>query len=454
MSNLENIKTRTNYANTEVIDIIQCIRDTPGKNDKVAILKVAINTNPNFKSAIVATYDKFYIYGIKNIFTSLPKFKTLKIGTSKLALFYFCDRFLMKTLATGNSDHQMKAKMSMAIERLSNVEAEVVPLILARSFDAGFSVASINKAVPGTIPEFPVQKCQKFNEKTILKIKYPAIAQLKEDGLRCVVIVKSGNVSVKTGNAKPIYEHGALTADALAISNGEDIVLDGELIFFKDDERLPRTTSNGLGNKAIKKTLTLEESKGARFIAWDIIPFEDFIKASSEIKYDIRIARLSNHIVNLKTIKLIEQITVDSYLEAHQYYLSMLLLGFEGIILKNTSALWNSKRSSDLLKFKVEDPADLRILEVVEGAGKYNGMLGAFVCESECGIVNVTVGSGLTDSQRTEYFTNSMIGKIIEVKYNEIISNKVNKNTRSLFLPIFQSVRLDKTKANTLQELL
>jgi len=45
----------------------------------------------------------------------------------------------------------------------------------------------------------------------------------------------------------------------------------------------------------------------------------------------------------------------------------------------------------------------------------------------------------------------SMIGQIIEVKYNELIQN--DKDEWSLFLPIFLSVRNDKTEANSLDDL-
>ena len=44
------------------------------------------------------------------------------------------------------------------------------------------------------------------------------------------------------------------------------------------------------------------------------------------------------------------------------------------------------------------------------------------------------------------------IGKIIEVCYNSVIGSK-GKDTKSLFLPVFKSIRLDKTVANTLAEL-
>jgi hypothetical protein len=40
-----------------------------------------------------------------------------------------------------------------------------------------------------------------------------------------------------------------------------------------------------------------------------------------------------------------------------------------------------------------------------------------------------------------------IVGKIITVKYNEVIQDK-NKDKKSLFLPIFEEIRLDKTVAD------
>ena len=45
-----------------------------------------------------------------------------------------------------------------------------------------------------------------------------------------------------------------------------------------------------------------------------------------------------------------------------------------------------------------------------------------------------------------------MIGRVVEVMYNAIISDK-NKTVKSLFLPRFLSLREDKNVANTLVEL-
>jgi DNA ligase-1 len=129
-----------------------------------------------------------------------------------------------------------------------------------------------------------------------------------------------------------------------------------------------------------------------------------------------------------------------------QEYLS---LGYEGIILKDGSGVWEDKRAKHQIKFKGELECDLKIVAVEEGSGKYAGMLGALICESSDGVVKVSVGSGLTDEHRINlwHIKREILDKIVAVKYNMRTKNKAGEE--SLFLPIFIEVRDDKTVADS-----
>ena len=76
-------------------------------------------------------------------------------------------------------------------------------------------------------------------------------------------------------------------------------------------------------------------------------------------------------------------------------------------------------------------------------------MLGALVCESRNGNLKVNVGSGFSEEQRKEYWNENLVGKIVSVKYNEIINRKTD-SVKSLFLPVFMEIREDKTVADKL----
>lgn len=85
------------------------------------------------------------------------------------------------------------------------------------------------------------------------------------------------------------------------------------------------------------------------------------------------------------------------------------------------------------------------------GTGKYSGMIGSLLCESKCGKVKFSVGSGLKDHERA-LDPKEFINRVIEVSYNQLIKSR-GKDTLSLFLPIYKAVRYDKLFANTLEEL-
>ena len=95
---------------------------------------------------------------------------------------------------------------------------------------------------------------------------------------------------------------------------------------------------------------------------------------------------------------------------------------------------------------KAELEADLLVTEWNEGTGRIEGLMGSVTCGSADGGLEVHVGSGFNDEDR-KMVAGDIVGKIITVKYNEVIQDK-NKDKKSLFLPIFEEIRLDKNVAD------
>ena len=147
-----------------------------------------------------------------------------------------------------------------------------------------------------------------------------------------------------------------------------------------------------------------------------------------------------------KKIHLVDSWEVQNYEEAKTLFEGLLAQGQEGIILKDKRGVWEDKRAKHQIKFKGELECDLKIVGVEEGTGKYAGMLGAVLCESSDGVVQVRVGSGFNDEQRKTLWGENLVDKIVAVKYNMRIKNKLGEE--SLFLPIFIEVRNDKDVAD------
>ena len=149
---------------------------------------------------------------------------------------------------------------------------------------------------------------------------------------------------------------------------------------------------------------------------------------------------------------MIETIEVADLAEAEAHFAEMLKRGEEGTLLKSKDHVWEDKRSYGLLKMKAIKDADLEVVDWQEGTGKYEGMLGALICQSSDGKVEVSIGSGFSDEQRKNFTREATVGRIVEVIYNERITSR-NRESDSLFLPRFIELREDKGVANSSKEI-
>jgi DNA ligase-1 len=122
--------------------------------------------------------------------------------------------------------------------------------------------------------------------------------------------------------------------------------------------------------------------------------------------------------------------------------------GYEGILIKSVDGKWVGKRSTDWLKQKPFIEVSLEITDVEEGTGRNVGRLGAIVCRGidDGREIVVNVGSGFTDSNRSEYWDSrdSLPGQIVEVRADAISQNQ--DGTFSLRFPRFMRFRGFKVK--------
>ena len=73
--------------------------------------------------------------------------------------------------------------------------------------------------------------------------------------------------------------------------------------------------------------------------------------------------------------------------------------GGEGLMLHRGASLYKGARNDDLLKVKPHEDAEARVVAHVPGQGKYEGMLGALLVETDTG-QRFKLGTGFTDAQR------------------------------------------------------
>ena len=222
-------------------------------------------------------------------------------------------------------------------------------------------------------------------------------------------------------------------------------------MFEGDHQFADRQTGNGILNKANKGTISDKEAALVHATVWDSIPYAYFADGHCPTPYSKRFAQLSK-VVNGqssvdKRIWLVASDIVETQEQASTIFEQYLAQGLEGIILKDGAGVWEDKRAKHQIKFKGELECDLKIVGVEEGNGKAAGSLGAIICESSDGVVKVRVGSGFNDAQRKNYWGENLLDKIVAVKYNCRIRNKLGEE--SLFLPVFIELRDDKDEADS-----
>lgn len=234
-----------------------------------------------------------------------------------------------------------------------------------------------------------------------------------------------------------------------------------------DGEVLSR---NAMGNRDFSKTSGLANSKyGDKsqlvYVIYDIL--------DSTMSYKDRWAILSQHCLfhergtderlvfdntavsdNVAILPLLGKITVYPNTN-YNYKLDAILdyitdQGGEGIMLRDPDApYYHSSGSGDrknyLLKYKKTKTCDLRIIGWNNGKGKYDGMIGSFICEDDDHTVLVNV-AGIDDDIRASN-PELWIGNIIEVAYFEGSQSKT-KTTASLQFPRYKRIRPDKTETS------
>ncbi len=439
-----------------VLQILESIGSDSKRTHKISVIDQHRNNELFLRVAKLALdpYTQFYI-------RKIPKYAPMYIGCHK-TLDWALNELdkLSERRVTGHDgiDH-----LQTILSNIHPDDATVITRIIGKDLRCGASDGTFNDAITDFIPKYPCLLARQAEEKNIKNIKYPALSQKKGDGLRLNVHVVNGKVTLCGRSGREIDVLGVMDKHFAELGRlyGKDCVFDGEMIVVDDKGSiLPRKISNGILNKAIKGTISEKEAKQVRAMLWDVIPFDEFKNGLSSETYDIRFNKVCDAVDNNKVESylswIIETEEVKSLDEAIGHFNKMLAQGEEGTLLKNKTGYWKDQRSPDLVKFKAERECDLSVIGYNPGEGKFVGMVGSLICESSDGKINVSI-SGFNDELRQEITNNinTLIGKIVEITYNErITSDQTSRaGVDSLFLPRFSRFREDKNTANSSAEI-
>ena len=140
----------------------------------------------------------------------------------------------------------------------------------------------------------------------------------------------------------------------------------------------------------------------------------------------------------MEHIKPVKHVSIKSLDHISSTFDKAIDAGYEGLVIKTNNHKYQTKRSWDWMKLKIQNDEDLPVTGMFEGTGKYAGMLGGLIVTRANG-VDVRVGSGFSDAERLSIWDDcDTQSKIIEVAYHEETPDG------SLRHPIFKGFRFDK----------
>jgi len=368
--------------------------------------------------------DPYKVYHLKNF----PVME-LDEGEPTLDLFDLLDHILDGTLR-GNMAKD-------AVNRFAAKHGNLIKRICQKNLRCGVNAKTINKVWPDLIPMFEVQLAKEI---PLDKLHYPKLVQIKYDGVRLITIKKGNEIKFRTRNGKEV-NLPELREVVAKIDN--DIILDGEIVTASGKIE-DRTKVSGMINSAMHGGSIDEQL--LIYQIFDSMSLDHWEKMKCPVIYLHRLKKVRVAVEKMDSYLVETAFTFNAINRAslEKQYNMFITLGYEGLILKSDNHLYSFKRSADWVKIKEIKTVDIKCVGVIEGIGKYKGMIGALECIGtvEDKIVCVNVGSGLTDSDRMLPAT-AFVNKTIEIKYNTLIYD-TNSRAYSLFLPRFVEVRYDK----------
>jgi DNA ligase-1 len=425
--------------------IIRNLEDHPSRLNKEAILESAMNEGlDEFFEGVGMALDTLYTFGVKQVPIKEEK------GGQGLSWDNFKQlaESLNRRELTGHAARDaILLAMGVATDGQWN---DFYRRILIKDLRCGVSEKTVNKVAKAlkkpnySVPVFEVMLAHDGanHEK---KIKGKKLLEKKLDGVRCLTVVdyESRTVTMYTRNGKELvnFPHIVKAFEDNMDNFSRSYVFDGEVM---------STSFNELMTQVHRKDNV--EASDAVLNLFDVLPLFEF-KAGESIMGQRRRSNFlktnfSNIFADAGCITIVPQIEVDldtmvGMVEFQDFNKQMVEQGYEGIMIKDVDALYECKRSTSWLKQKPFIEVSLTVTAVEEGTGRNEGKLGALVCEGidDGKSITVNVGSGFTDEQRAEFWTDkeTMHGQVVEVRADAISQNQ--DGTYSLRFPRFLNFR-------------
>lgn len=303
--------------------------------------------------------------------------------------------------------------------------------------------------------DWNVQLAKTYEPGMIKEGEWFSISQ-KINGARATYF--AGDMVSRTGNKIEGLDDIIADIRRLEKAYGQKLALDGELRLHAEYCRgLTDNEAFKIGTGIANSTRDMTQKYKLQFIIFDVMPMKDWQFDYCNAAYADRFEQLLEigKIINYEILNKLRIVPV-MYAGTDQFQIESCLLeanrnGWEGIMI-NRNERYQFKRTNAILKYKSFNTIDLECIGMIEGTGKYAGVMGALCCKFGDNIVNV--GTGFDDTMRKFIWEHGswIKGKIIEVKYKDITSDAVT-GLKSLQFPVFVQIKADKITADNVEAL-
>ncbi len=261
-----------------------------------------------------------------------------------------------------------------------------------------------------------VQLCYPWEE--VSRIPLPCLVSPKLDGVRAYTV---GGVFFSR-QGKVLRNMESMQEDIAKLG---PYVFDGELVDVD-------------WNKTVSTVHTQFGGDGSKIIynVFDILTIDEWTKQLCDHTQIVRTAILKRMSKDFpERMQMVPVVTAGTVEKIVAYMTAYVNRGYEGVIVKDPHAPYMFKRHRSWIKLKPYREETFKVIDALEGTGKYVGMLGALVIE--VGATTCRLGTGFDDQQRTEMWKSPPLGHMVEVRFQE------KTNDGSLRFPSFLRLRTD-----------
>ena len=325
--------------------------------------------------------------------------------------------------------------------------------LITKSIKLGCDAKIVNSVLgKGFIPSFEIQLAEKYFEKPNKVVGNFTLTE-KLDGFRLATIIHNDKIEFYSRQGQLVEGLVEVEEDMrklCALENIHNGFFDGELVAMNCDE-----LSSDENYKIVTKIARTKGIKrGLKYMIFDTLPYKDFVEQNCTREYLSRRNKLDTFAIYMNNenshINILPVLYNGSDKDMIMEYLNKARENHkEGIMINLDNGMYEFKRTTNLLKVKVMQDADLKIVDVYEGTGKNKGKLGGIIIEFiyKDNTYRCECGSGFSDDERVDYWNNpeKILNKIATIQYFEISKN--DDGGYGLRFPVWtHRIREDKTE--------